>query len=322
MRQASCNVVVVMVVLLTGTAVILLEMPETHRLLAAVAGPYPHTRYQSRRKHPTTADSSHRLSGNVIFNDTNVLAGLRKYGLLDLPSKEVLRQMSLQQMTMTYHSYIDNINILCHRKFRMGRVGDGGWEVCDDEAFRPGEPCLVYSFGINHDFTFDDDIAKLYGCQVYAFDPSMRESTNRRSLSVHFSQLGIGSEDTYIDRTGWHLMTLQSIMAMFDHSGRIIDVLKMDVEGAEWGSLRQMITSRDLSRVKQLLVEFHFDGEFKTKDMGVAFLDVLIDLHTAGFRKFYAHKNPLKNLKSRTFSIVRTSCYELHFVNINMNDNM
>ncbi|XP_048245299.1 probable methyltransferase-like protein 24 isoform X2 [Haliotis rufescens] len=297
MRQASCNVVVVMVVLLTGTAVILLEMPETHRLLAAVAGPYPHTRYQSRRKHPTTADSSHRLSGNVIFNDTNVLAGLRKYGLLDLPSKEVLRQMSLQQMTMTYHSYIDNINILCHRKFRMGRVGDGGWEVCDDEAFRPGEPCLVYSFG-------------------------MRESTNRRSLSVHFSQLGIGSEDTYIDRTGWHLMTLQSIMAMFDHSGRIIDVLKMDVEGAEWGSLRQMITSRDLSRVKQLLVEFHFDGEFKTKDMGVAFLDVLIDLHTAGFRKFYAHKNPLKNLKSRTFSIVRTSCYELHFVNINMNDNM
>ncbi len=94
----------------------------------------------------------------------------------------------------------------------------------------------------------------------------------------------------------------------------------MDVERAEWASLHHMIRSRDLSRVKQLLVEFHFDGEFKTKDMGVAVLDVLIDLHNIGFRKFYAHKNPLKNLKSRTFSIVRTSCYELHFVNINENN--
>ncbi|XP_067660769.1 probable methyltransferase-like protein 24 [Haliotis asinina] len=320
MRQGGCKVVVVMVVVLTGTAVIFLETPATHRLLAAVTGPYPHTRYQSRRKHPTTAESSKWLSRYVTFNDTNVLGGLRKYGLLNLPSKEELPQMSLQQMTMTYHSYIDNINILCHRKFRMGRVGDGGWEVCDDEPYRPGNPCLVYSFGINHDFTFDDDIAKLYGCEVYAFDPSMRESTHRRSQSVHFAQLGIGGEDTYIKRSGWHLMTLQSIMAMLDHTGRTIDVLKMDVEGAEWRSLRHMIRSRELSRVKQLLVEFHFDGEFKTKDVGEAFLDVLIDLHNTGFRKFYAHKNPLKNLKSRTFSIVRTSCYELHFVNINVNN--
>ena len=24
---------------------------------------------------------------------------------------------------------------------------DGGWEVCEDEPYRPKSPCLVYSFG-------------------------------------------------------------------------------------------------------------------------------------------------------------------------------
>ena len=44
-------------------------------------------------------------------------------------------------------SYIDNTDYKCRRKLRMGKVGDGGWEVCDDIEFRPMKPCLVYSFG-------------------------------------------------------------------------------------------------------------------------------------------------------------------------------
>ena len=44
-------------------------------------------------------------------------------------------------------SYTDNIDIVCQRKIRMGKVGDGGWEVCDDPPYRPVKPCIVYSFG-------------------------------------------------------------------------------------------------------------------------------------------------------------------------------
>ncbi|VDI18203.1 Hypothetical predicted protein [Mytilus galloprovincialis] len=48
---------------------------------------------------------------------------------------------------------------------------DGGWNVCHDKPYRPPVPCLVYSFGINNDFSFDDFIVKTYGCDVHSFDP-------------------------------------------------------------------------------------------------------------------------------------------------------
>ena len=44
-------------------------------------------------------------------------------------------------------SYLDNTDYQCTRKLRMGNVGDGGWEVCDDYQYRPIKPCIVYSFG-------------------------------------------------------------------------------------------------------------------------------------------------------------------------------
>ena len=53
---------------------------------------------------------------------------------------------------------------------------DGAYYLCKDEPVWPFPQkenklkCLVYSFGINWDFKFDDAIA-LSGCEVHAFDP-------------------------------------------------------------------------------------------------------------------------------------------------------
>ena len=52
---------------------------------------------------------------------------------------------------------------------------DGAYYLCKEKKFWPypnpgGDRCLVYSFGINNDFKFDDAIAKT-GCEVHAFDP-------------------------------------------------------------------------------------------------------------------------------------------------------
>ena len=52
---------------------------------------------------------------------------------------------------------------------------DGAYYLCKDDVVWPfpsktEAPCLVYSFGINWDFKFDDEMAKL-GCEVHAFDP-------------------------------------------------------------------------------------------------------------------------------------------------------
>lgn len=53
------------------------------------------------------------------------------------------------------------------------RAFDGQKAVCLDKdvAPRPGK-CLVYSFGINFEWSFDEEMES-YGCHVYSFDPTM-----------------------------------------------------------------------------------------------------------------------------------------------------
>jgi hypothetical protein len=51
------------------------------------------------------------------------------------------------------------------------RYKDGQKSVCLDDGLKPAiNNCLVYSFGIDNEWSFDDDMAKL-GCDVYSFDP-------------------------------------------------------------------------------------------------------------------------------------------------------
>lgn len=60
---------------------------------------------------------------------------------------------------------------------------------------QPGH-CLVYSIGINNEWTFEDAMGK-YGCQVYAFDPSMKANDHDRNPSIHFLKLAPYAQDTY-----------------------------------------------------------------------------------------------------------------------------
>ena len=71
----------------------------------------------------------------------------------------------------------------------------GNWGICQDEPFGVKPPCLVYSFGIHWDFSFDDAMGKL-GCEVHSFDPSMGKEVkykteHKRNANVSFHPLGL-----------------------------------------------------------------------------------------------------------------------------------
>lgn len=49
---------------------------------------------------------------------------------------------------------------------------DGSWFICLDGRLGPEKnACTVMSFGINHDYTFDEIMNRDYGCRVVSFDP-------------------------------------------------------------------------------------------------------------------------------------------------------
>eukprot|EP00457_Paulinella_chromatophora_P012439 gb/GEZN01012648.1/.p1 GENE.gb/GEZN01012648.1/~~gb/GEZN01012648.1/.p1 ORF type:complete len:290 (-),score=37.44 gb/GEZN01012648.1/:117-986(-) len=174
----------------------------------------------------------------------------------------------------------------CSKRGRWGSGGEGGWTVCLDKLKHKDkdQKCVVYSFGINDNWSFDDAAAK-FGCEVHGFDPSLdfnnikkkydskQKTLHNWGVSLNQSNLiyppgtapfewpGIG----YLRSSNsdpWDLRTIRSIMSTLKHD--TIDILKVDAEGAEWGCLRTFMDSGGLDLTSQLLAEFHFNPEADT----------------------------------------------------------
>lgn len=74
-------------------------------------------------------------------------------------------------------------------------ASDGHKAVCLDPPIAPVfDQCLIYSFGINNEWTFDEAMAD-YGCQVFSFDPSMKVDDHNRTDRIHFYNVGLSGED-------------------------------------------------------------------------------------------------------------------------------
>lgn len=211
-----------------------------------------------------------------------------------------------------YLKYISKHQILCKQMLRLGNIVDGGWDICHDVQFRPKPPCIVYSFGINYDFSFDEDMEKTYGCDVFCFDPSMKTADYKHSDHISFYNVGLGDRNKEVTVSGetWKLKTLRTIQKELGHTNRKIDVLKIDIEGNEISTIPEMISSGALNNVVQLCLEFHHYYD----------LGSLRKLYDIGFRIFWAHQNPFAafyaNGESYSYGM------EVYFVNINLAANV
>jgi FkbM family methyltransferase len=153
----------------------------------------------------------------------------------------------------------------------------GGWNIV---AKGIDKASVVYSFGIGEDASFDFDLIRRFGMVVHAFDPTPKAIAWVRSQAVpnNFAlhEYGIANFDgrvafyppenpNYVSHTiletagSKHqviycpVKRLQTIMKELGHDK--IDILKMDIEGAEY----QVIEDIRISNIRpaQVLVEFH-----------------------------------------------------------------
>ncbi|CAG5131745.1 unnamed protein product [Candidula unifasciata] len=147
----------------------------------------------------------------------------------------------------------------------------GNWLICQDEPYIIRPPCLVYSFGINWEFGFDDAMTDL-GCEVHLFDPSMKEKDHKRANNSTFHNMGIGSyntdaflprHDIYVkDNQTWKVRTVKAIMKELGHENKVIDVLKMDVETYEWTIIDNMVETDVFKSIRQFDVEYHLFPDY------------------------------------------------------------
>ncbi len=166
-------------------------------------------------------------------------------------------------------------------QLQVSIVKAGGWWFHPDTL---NSDSIVYSFGIGEDVGFDLFLIERFGLDVHAFDPtpSTIDWLAARQLPVNFrfypwaiaAQNGFLQLYPRLNRDGSRskvmytmvdegasaaeaidvpAVNLPSITKRLGHER--IDLLKMDIEGAEYEVLDNLLQST--VRPRQLLVEFH-----------------------------------------------------------------
>lgn len=165
---------------------------------------------------------------------------------------------------------------------------------------------VIYSFGVGEEVSFELELIRRFGLCVHAFDPTPRSIEWLRSQRLPgqllFHPYGVADFDglarflppadpahvshtLLVRETPWPaievpVLRLATIMKQLGH--KRIDLLKMDIEGAEYAVLDDLLASGIL--LNQLLIEFHHRwpqvGPQKTKR-------AIRSLNSAGYRIFH-----------------------------------
>ncbi|EDX74631.1 methyltransferase, FkbM family protein [Coleofasciculus chthonoplastes PCC 7420] len=197
--------------------------------------------------------------------------------------------------------------------YRLEKIGSdyGGW-VVPTNLIKPDWVC--YCAGVGEDITFDLGIIERFSCNVFAFEPTPRAKKYVGKIAVnnkkfHFYQIGLWSKDSiqkffvptnprFVSHSILNLsetqdffeancQRLSTIMQNLEHEK--IDLLKMDIEGAEHEVLKSLI--EDNIDIKVIGVEFE----------PMSFLKVIISTF-----KLMSYKYSLVSIDGRNYTFIKT----------------
>jgi FkbM family methyltransferase len=201
------------------------------------------------------------------------------------------------------------VQVRCARR----RIGTryGGCTICPQGL---NSASVVYSVGIGEDVSFDLALIDAFGCTVRGFDPTPRSIAWVRSRGLaaqfQFHDFGLSDHDgtlalhlprdpthvsgSLVNRPGTEVTTIEvpvrRLKTAMDTLGHTrLDLLKLDIEGAEYEVVDDILSSwTEPIPIQQLLIEFHYrffpDGLDRTRRTIAA-------LNGRGFRIFDISRN-------------------------------
>ena len=125
--------------------------------------------------------------------------------------------------------------MLAQRIPETGQADGPKW-LCDPYRLRRKPDCLVYSFGRNGKVEFEEGIQRHVGrhCEIHTFDMVLSNKRNgnfadRLQGYATFHPWGLGTEEQAAS-SPTKFKTLRQTMEALNHTGRTIDVFKIDCE--------------------------------------------------------------------------------------------
>jgi len=170
------------------------------------------------------------------------------------------------------------VQLRCNREFHGSEYG--GWWICPDHL---NDRSIVYSAGVGEDISFDISLVERFNLNIFAFDPTPRviEWIAKQELppNLIFHPYGLASSDgtrrffppsnpadvsySIVPRstTGAVDIAVRSLATILHTLGHSrIDLLKIDIEGAEYDVIDDMLARHILP--PQLLIEFHHGRKY------------------------------------------------------------
>jgi len=253
----------------------------------------------------TEAESGEPKFAEPDAPESGLLPRLRASGIADLARRGRWMARALAGRDVYYRP-----RMRAARQRHGGRPGTGygSWTICPDGLSRDS---IVYSVGVGNDISFERSLIQSFGLKsVIAFDPTPtaiawlgREDAPEQLRLLPYAIADHDGTAKFFphDNPEWiahslipraataasavevQVRTLRTVMSELGH-GRI-DLLKMDIEGAEYDVVENLV--RERLDVRQLLVEFHHHDRHTGGMSVVRTREAIRKLDGAGFKLFY-----------------------------------
>lgn len=200
--------------------------------------------------------------------------------------------------------------LVCRGVLKFPRTSEEGWYFCDAPSLRNG---LVYTIGVGRNIRWDEAMIKEFNTTHHGFDPTPRSTSyfldtpSRLPPGFFFHTVGLGVKDgelamelpdgntdsfvpSALGLAGGKrhvtvpVRTLSTLLASAGHTW--VDVLKVDIEGAEGNVIQSWADAAVTIPADQVLLELH--GRYFPGVTGRTFAATVVEnMRRCGFVLFY-----------------------------------